>query len=199
MKLILSSCDFINDKSKQVILDNLPKDLKDIKVLFIPSGKATKEDFNCSKYYDRLIDDGFSKKNIYILDYYNITPSMNLNIDVLYVGGGNTFLTLDKIRTTGFDKYIINYLNNGVTYIGGSAGAHIVTKNIEHILPFDENIPNITDFNALGLFNGILFCHYTNDRKKYYDKAIKDNKYNVFTLTNEQSIVVDNDKVIYYK
>src|SRR5574344_690029 len=143
MKLILSSCDFINDKSKQVILDNLPKDLKDIKVLFIPSGKATKEDFNCSKYYDRLIDDGFSKKNIYILDYYNITPSMNLNIDVLYVGGGNTFLTLDKIRTTGFDKYIINYLNNGVTYIGGSAGAHIVTKNIEHILPFDENIPNI--------------------------------------------------------
>ena len=43
MKLILSSCDFINENSKQVILDNLDKKLSECKVLFIPNEKATKE------------------------------------------------------------------------------------------------------------------------------------------------------------
>ena len=39
MKLILSSCDFINDNSRKVINDNV--DVANSKVLFIPNEKAT--------------------------------------------------------------------------------------------------------------------------------------------------------------
>ena len=206
MKLILSSSDFINVHSKQVILDNIDKELSNNKVLFIPNEKATKEKINSDKYYDRLYKDGFTNKdNIYIFDETEADRFRNLNIDLIYISGGNTFATLDKIRKCGFDKDIINYINNGVTYIGGSCGAHIVTKNIEHLLELDDNYLNITNYNALGLFDGIIIPHYNEEeynpelRKRVYEKLLSENKYKVYALTNADSLVVVNDKVIEYK
>lgn len=206
MKLILSSSDFINDCSKQVIMDNIDKELSDSKVLFIPNEKATKEKIKSDKYYNRLYRDGFTNRaNIYIFDETEVDEFRNLDIDLIYVSGGNTFATLDKIRKCGFDKDIINYIRNGVTYIGGSCGAHIVTKNIEHLLELDDNYLNIKDYNALGLFDGIIIPHYNEEeynpelRKKVYDRLVNENKYNVYALTNDDSLVVVNDNVIEYK
>lgn len=197
MKLILSSCDFINDNSRKVINDNV--DVANSKVLFIPNEKATKELINSDKYYKRLYKDGFTKNNIYIFDEENANQFINLDIDVIYVGGGNTFATLKKIKDCGFDKYIINYINNGVIYIGGSCGAHIVTKNIEHLLDLDNNYCNLDDYNGLGLLDGIIIPHFNEvdyepeKRIKLYNKLITENKYKVYTLTNSESIIVNND------
>lgn len=197
MKLILSSCDFINDNSRKVINDNI--DVANSKVLFIPNEKATKELINSDKYYKRLYKDGFTENNIYIFDEENANQFINLDIDVIYVGGGNTFATLKKIKECGFDKYIINYINNGVIYIGGSCGAHIVTKNIEHLLDLDNNYCNLDDYNGLGLFDGIIIPHFNEvnyepeKRMELYNKLITENKYKVYTLTNSESIIVNND------
>ena len=91
-----------------------------------------------------------------------------------YISCGNTFGTLKMIKDSNFDIDIIKYINNNVLYIGGSAGTYIVTKNIEHVLPFDIDNYNIDNYNGLGLFNGIIFCHYSDERKKYVDKVISD-------------------------
>ena len=197
MKLILSSCDFINDNSRKVINDNV--DVANSKVLFIPNEKATKELINSDKYYKRLYKDGFTENNIYIFDEENANQFINLDIDVIYVGGGNTFATLKKIKDCGFDKYIINYINNGVIYIGGSCGAHIVTKNIEHLLDLDNNYCNLDDYNGLGLLDGIIIPHFNEvdyepeKRMELYNKLITENKNKVYTLTNSESIIVNND------
>ena len=197
MKLILSSCDFINDNSRKVINDNV--DVANSKVLFIPNEKATKELINSDKYYKRLYKDGFTENNIYIFDEENANQFINLDIDVIYVGGGNTFATLKKIKDCGFDKYIINYINNGVIYIGGSCGAHIVTKNIEHLLDLDNNYCNLDDYNGLGLLDGIIIPHFNEvdyepeKRTELYNKLITENKCKVYTLTNSESIIVNND------
>ena len=151
MKMILSSCDFSNPNSKQVILDNLDKKLCECKVLFIPNQMATYEKIHSDKYYDRLIECGFDKReNIYIFDESESEKFKNLNIDIIYISGGNTFATLNKIRKANFDNEIKKYIKKGVIYIGGSCGAHIVTKNIEHLLKLEDNYINIMDFNALG-------------------------------------------------
>lgn len=197
MKLILSSCDFINDNSRKVINDNV--DVANSKVLFIPNEKATKELINSDKYYKRLYKDGFTENNIYIFDEENANQFINLDIDVIYVGGGNTFATLKKIKDCGFDKYIINYISNGVIYIGGSCGAHIVTKNIEHLLDLDNNYCNLDDYNGLGLLDGIIIPHFNEvdyepeKRTELYNKLITENKCKVYTLTNSESIIVNND------
>ena len=202
MKLILSSSDFINECSKQVILDNIDKKLSDNKVLFIPNEKATKEKIDSNKYYDRLYDDGFTNKdNIYVFDESEVDKFRNLDIDLIYISGGNTFLTLDKLRKCGFDKDVINYINNGVIYIGGSCGAHIVTKNIEHVKAFEDNY-DVIDFNGLGLLDGIIIPHYNEEeynpslRKEIYDKLLEEGKYKVYTLTNSESLIVIDNNVI---
>ena len=206
MKLILSSSDFINEHSKQVIINNIDKELSDNKVLFIPNEKATKEKIKSDKYYDRLYKDGFTNRaNIYIFDETEADRFRNLNIDLIYVSGGNTFATLDKIRKCGFDKDIINYIKNGVIYIGGSCGAHIVTKNIKHLEKLDDNYLNIKDYDALGLFDGIIIPHYNEEdynpelRKQVYNKLVRENKYKVYALTNDDSLVIVEDKIIEYK
>lgn len=190
MKMILTSTDFLTPNSRKAIYDFLG-DISNTKVLFIPNEKATLEKINSDKYYDRLVECGFKRKNIYIFNKYEPSKFINLDIDAIYVSGGNTFETLKILKDTNFDKEIINYINKEVKYIGGSAGTHIVTKNIEHVLPFDENNTDLDSLDGLGLFDGIIFCHYTDDRKKYVDKAIEENNYNVYTLKDDEYIIID--------
>lgn len=191
MKLILSSRDFRNDKSRQTIMDHLSKPIDRCRLLFIPNEKATAEAINSEKYYLRMQEFGFVRNNIRIFDYYNPDRFAGLEIDVLYISGNNTFATLKRIKDCGFDEEIIRYVKSGVIYIGGSAGAHIASKSVEHLSDFDSVPDGMTDFKGLGLFNGILVCHYTKDRRALYDKLIADGKYNVFALTDDDSVVVN--------
>ena len=191
MKLILSSCDFRNDNAKKTIIDNLSKPIEQSKLLFIPNEKATYEAIHSEKYYLRMQKFGFARDNIKIFDYYNAQQFINLDLDVIYISGGNTFATLKRIKDCGFDKEIIRYVKSGVIYIGGSAGAHIVTQNIEHITAFDSIPDGMNDFNGLGLFDGIFICHYTEERKALYDKLKADGKYKVYALKDDESLVVN--------
>ena len=191
MKLILSSCDFCNDNAKKTIIDNLNKPIDKCKLLFIPNEKATYEAIHSEKYYLRMQEFGFARDNIKIFDYYNAQQFINLDLDVIYISGGNTFATLKRIKDCDFDKQIIRYLKSGVLYIGGSAGAHIVTQNIEHIAAFDSIPDGMNDFNGLGLFDGIFICHYTEERKALYDKLKAESKYKVYALKDDESLVVN--------
>lgn len=198
MKLILSSCDFRNEKSKKTILNNLSKPVDQCKLLFIPNEKATYETIHSEKYFLRMQEFGFARDNISVFDYYNEQQFINLDLDVIYISGGNTFATLRRIKDCGFDKEIIRYVKSGILYIGGSAGAHIAAQSVAHIAAFDPIPDGMTDFKGLGLFDGILLCHYTEERKTLYDKLKSEGKYKVFALRDEDSLVVvsTNDDVI---
>ena len=198
MKLILSSCDFRNEKSKKTIIDNLSKPIDQCKLLFIPNEKATHEAIHSEKYFLRMQEFGFTKDNIAVFDYYNEQQFINLDLDIIYISGGNTFATLKRIKDCGFDKEIIRYVRSGVLYIGASAGAHIAAQSVAHIAAFDPIPDGMTDFKGLGLFDGIIFCHYTEEHKALYDKLKSEGKYKVFALRDEDSLVVasTNDDVI---
>ncbi len=188
--IILSSCDFRNENSKKVILNNLPKPIGECKVLFFPNEKATLETIHSEKFRLRLQGFGFNKANIHIFDYYNPAEFQNLDLDVIYISGGNTFKTLQRIRDCGFDKQIIRYVKQGVTYVGGSAGAHIATKDISHVKEFDPLPEDMIDFKGLGLFDGVLICHYTPEKQQILDKLQKISRFPVFALTDDESIMM---------
>ena len=52
---------------------------------------------------------GFARDNICVFDYYNADAFRNLEIDIVYISGGNTFATIDRIRKCEFDREIIRY------------------------------------------------------------------------------------------
>ena len=193
MKLILSSCDFGNPKSAQIIKDNLCKPLSDCKVLYFPNEKATPEKIKSGKYEARVAAFGFQKKNIYVANYFAPDVFFNLDIDVIYISGGNTFGTMKLIREAGFDRAIVNYVHKNVVYIGGSAGAHIVTADISHVAKYDKDTYGLTDCSGLGLYGGILICHYTEERRKDFERLSSCGKYPVMALTDEESITVKDD------
>ena len=89
MKLILSSCDFRNDNAKKTIIDNLNKPIDQCKLLFIPNEKATYEVIHSEKYFLRMQEFGFTRDNIAVFDYYDAQRFINLNLDVIYISGGD--------------------------------------------------------------------------------------------------------------
>ena len=190
MKLILSSCDFRNERSRQVILDNLPKPISECRLLFIPNEKATSDKVASGKYHARMAELGFDPALVRVLDYADPAPSVGLDIDVLYISGGNTFATLDRIRRCGFDREIIRYIRSGVTYIGGSAGAHLICNDLTHLTRYDPPFPYVTDLCGLGLVDMTLLCHFTPARQSHFDELAAAGRCPI-SLTDSDSLVIE--------
>ena len=192
MKLILSSCDFKNEKSKQVILENLGMPIEDCKVLFIPNEKANIRRIKNKKYIPRLLEAGFSEENISVFNYYDSEPFFGLDFDAVYIGGGNTFGTFERLLESNFTDEIVRMVKNGVVYIGGSAGAHIACPDFSHVSKYDENNTSLTEFKGLNLFVGNLLCHFTEDRREYFEELKKHHK-KVLALTDEDAFCYESE------
>ena len=192
MNLILTSCDFGNQNSAKIIYDNLPKPISECKVLFFPNEKATPEKIESGKYKSRLAAFGFQKNNICVANYFQPESIFYIDVDVIYISGGNTFGTMKRIRESGFDQVILDLVRNGATYIGGSAGAHIATADLSHVTKYDQDTFGLSDFSGLGLYQGILICHYSEDRREDLEHLRSSGVYNVQALSDQDSIVVKN-------
>jgi len=191
MKLILSSSDFGNPISAQFIKDNLGKPIESCRVLYFPNEKATEERINSSKYYDRVSALGFQRQNITVFNYYDPVGYDDLEIDAIYISGGNTYGTIDRIRGAKADRLIKKYVRNGAVYIGGSAGAHIACANISHVKRYDTNTFNVKDMRGLELYTGILICHYNKDREAHFLELKETSPFRVIALNDEESILID--------
>lgn len=190
MKLILSSSDFGNLESAKFIHDHLCKPIQSCKVLYFPNEKVTPSKIKSGMYEARLSAFGFQRKNIYVANYFEPAPYFGLDIDVIYISGGNTFGTMKLIREAGFDKAIVDHVNKGAVYIGGSAGAHIATANIAHVAKYDTDTYGLANFSGLGLFDGIFICHYAEDRKQHFEELKASGKYAVIALKNNESVII---------
>ena len=190
MRLILSSADFGDPAAKEVILRHLPKPQAECRLLFFPNEKVTEELLRKKKYYKWMAQRGFSRENVTVFDYFHPQTEIG-EVDVMYVSGGNTFATLALMRASGADKLISERIRAGVTYVGGSAGAHIVSQSVAHVQAFDPLPEGFSDFSGLGFFDGIFICHYSDARRPHYEQALAAGKYRVVTLANDEVIVVD--------
>lgn len=190
-KIILTSCDFRNAESAKGIYDNLPYPISQCKVLYFPNEKATEQWINSNKFYNRLSKFGFVKENIVVYNYFSPPDLDTNNIDVVYISGGNTFGMLKRIRESGADKIILDCVSRGATYIGGSAGAHIASRSIEHVVKYDVETFGLTDFSGLKLFDGIIICHYSELRQADYIGLIEQGERNVIKLRDEDFIILE--------
>ena len=191
-KIILSSCDFRNGESAKCIYDNLPHLIGQCKVLYFPNEKATEEAIKSKKFYQRLSEFGFSQENIYVFNYFSPAEfDANTHIDVIYISGGNTFGTLKRIRESRAEKVILDCLSRGAMYIGGSAGAHIASRSIQHVAKYDVDTYGLTVFSGLRLFDGILICHYSDLREQDYMALIEAGEQNIIKLRDQDFIVFE--------
>ncbi len=120
--------------------------------------------------------------------------------DFIYVTGGNTFYLLQELKRTGADKLIVEEVNAGKLYIGESAGAMVVSANVEYAKGMDsiKKAPDLKSLEALGLVDFYTVPHYTNPPFAKSAKKIIDTYSSTLHLTpisNMDAILVSNNDV----
>lgn len=90
--------------------------------------------------------------------------------DVIHVNGGNSFYLLIQSIKSGFDKWIVDAVKNGKTYIGSSAGAITassdvwITSKIE-TQTFEDELRELNQ-TGIGLVDVIILPHWGSDSFK---------------------------------
>ena len=79
--------------------------------------------------------------------------------DILLVAGGDTFYLMEKLKKSGADKAIKNFIRKGGIYIGSSAGSIVCCPTIGGAEKFDNPklAPNLENFMEWGFLMKWLF------------------------------------------
>jgi dipeptidase E len=156
MKLLLTSTGLTNPAIQNTFLD-LTRNFKasELKVALITTAANTpSEKEKINNNLEQLKALKIQEKNIIEIDISSGQSIQQVNhCQVMFVCGGNTFYLLHKLRETGFDQVIKNFINRDGVFVGVSAGSIVVTPDISvaSIEPADPNEVNMTDFTGLSL------------------------------------------------
>lgn len=198
--LSISSYHFFKDVF--TIFESFEKNLKGKTVTFIPTASIVET----VVFYVKEGKKSLEKLGLIVDELEISTASIEeienklRNNDFIYVTGGNTFFLLQELKRTGTDKIIESEVNKGKVYIGESAGAMIISKNIEYLKDMDniEKAPNLEEYNALGLIDFYPIPHHNCfPFKKVVQKIIDEynSSINLIPISNKEVILVSGDEV----
>lgn len=115
--------------------------------------------------------------------------------NMIFGCGGNPFYLLDQMIKTRFDEILKNKIESGVVYIGSSAGAMVVAKNIDLVATEDEK-SKASDLKSdgLGIIDVAILPHWGDkgmleDYKKGFEAMyVEDVK--IVPISNKQYVRV---------
>lgn len=196
MKLLLTSAGLQNKKVSDFFISVLPKKPSDLSVLMVAFAQNDIEQHYIDESKKELIELGIKNATVFNLKEEKFESERDY--DAIYVCGGNTFSILNRIRTVGIDKFIIDAVKNkGTLYIGVSAGSIIAGPSIEIAgwgSEGDKNDIGLTDFTGFGLTDIAVFPHFTLNQKEEVESFKNKVKYPIIELTDEEAVYVENDK-----
>ncbi len=200
MKLLLTSTGLVNRNIKNLFLQIINKPVFCIRVIFIPTASRSKEELKyVQKSKEELLSLGVLENNIKTLELNKLILFQEVEgFDVIYMCGGNTFYLLKKVRESGFDKIIIEFVKNGKLYFGVSAGSILVGPNISAAntgLEPDENDINLVDLKGLNLIDVIISPHYCEEEETIIEDFKKKSQHEVVPLTDNQALLVIDGKI----
>lgn len=196
-KILLTSTGLQNNNFYNAFSSLLNKPLNQVVVLLIPTASERSEDelFFVRKTQRELINVGIQDKNII---WFNSTSNCHFNqmFDCIVVCGGNTYYLLSKLKESHYFEFISNKIDEGIPYIGISAGSVVATNNIEYIQCMDENDCHISDFKGFGWIEGILLPHF--DEKEETKRIVESERasgHTVYTISDEQAVLINDENI----
>lgn len=131
---------------------------------------------------------GFSDIRIWT-ELGELNASTIASVSAVYIGGGNTYRLLDKLRQSGADQLLREFVASGGCLYGGSAGAIICGETIE-TTP-DENRVNLTDTTGLRLLPDIdIWCHYTDNDDPKISEYVTETDRTVIAIPERSGVSV---------
>lgn len=191
-KIVLTSCGIIDSELKAQFYNLLNKDASAMKLLYITIAVEGEKDTDrtwLEEEYETILDLGIKEENIKEFKYEEDIDFEDY--DAIYMIGGNTFYLLKELREKKLDVKIKHAIDNGVIYIGSSAGSIILGKTIETALPYDENWVNLNNFEGLNMIDGIIIPH-ANRKQEFLKEAKEKYKDKIIELYDDYGIVINN-------
>ena len=139
-----------------------------------------------------LLKYGFAENDIFVLDNSNTCDILSKSYDYIYVPGGDTFRLLKQIKEFQITDWIKEQLQTGADYIGVSAGAYVVTRDIKYVTCLEDNNYIADDYSALNIIDRNVICH--SDQYTYRDigkcKEVSPEKEFIY-LSNSDVLIID--------
>ncbi|MEK7508212.1 MAG: Type 1 glutamine amidotransferase-like domain-containing protein [Patescibacteria group bacterium] len=193
--LLLSSGRFLINNTKV-----FEKPFKDMKMAYVITASKGVENLDYIERERKFFkDQNFNYQEV-DLDGKSSDELRDLlkNFEIVYVTGGNTFYLLKSIRQSGFDKIIRELISQGLVYMGASAGSYVMCPSIEMATWEHQNKYNhcgVDDLTGLNSVPFLITAHFKPEYKELIQEKIKNTKYPVKILTDEQAILIQDDKV----
>ena len=109
-------------------------------------------------------------------------------VDGVFVGGGNTYALLDRVRSSGLLEAIRERARTGMPYAGASAGANLAGPTI--LTTNDWNIVALSAFGALQLVPFNINPHYKEaDPAMAPGSETRDDRIREYHVRNKNAVV----------
>jgi len=163
-KMILASTSTIHGSGYlEYLHPTLEGHLKEVEtVTFIPFARPG------GISYDRYTDavrNSFAKINIKVIGIHTYKDMKDalLNSEAIFIGGGNTFELLNQLYQQQLLVPLKNTIENGIPYLGTSAGSNICGLNIKNTNDMPIIYP--PSFEALAIIPFNINAHYLDPLK----------------------------------
>ncbi|MFA5010301.1 MAG: Type 1 glutamine amidotransferase-like domain-containing protein [Patescibacteria group bacterium] len=170
------------------------KQPSDTKVAFIPTASVVEEDRSFMvNDRARLEAIGIPVENIINLELdHPITLDELKKFDVIFLDGGNTFYLLEKMRESGFDKTIAEYISQDLgVFVGVSAGSIVMGPDIGFAEPWDDKTKgHLENTKGLGYTKEAYSPHYSKEKDDIILEQLKDVGYKINPLYDGEAVLV---------
>jgi dipeptidase E len=145
------------------------------KMTYIPSSSYESEVY-FKEFVNQYAPHGVTQFIHFPIDipYDSIIMNEAFKADIIHLAGGNTYYFLKYLRKNGLIKKLKEFVANGGILTGLSAGAIIMTPNIETAgfpdFDRDENDSNLSNLKAMNLVRFEFFPHYKSSKR--YDREL---------------------------
>ncbi len=156
-KILLTSTGFDNKKFEELFVANVGKPINKVKALLVPTAANDDESRSVIPFCRQdLTNAGVLEENV--IDY-DLDRPMGLEeliqYDAIYFCGGSEVYLMESINRVGFAPVLLQAVEQGLFYIGVSAGSMIASTSVENSLGIIDNPlephceENITSCGAL--------------------------------------------------
>lgn len=167
-------------------------------ILYVPLAMDENKYDSCYKWFESEIKQVGLKEFEMVRSKEELSKKDFSSYSAIFIGGGNTYKLLSDIKACSNYEKIVEYIKNGGTVFGGSAGAIIFGKDIDCCKQDDKNkigLEDTTGFNCLNDYS--ILCHLKNKNfrknRKFLEEFSKKKK--VVYIPEEDVIVLNNGKI----
>ena len=187
-------------ESIELVKKFLDKNTESKKILFIPTAANVEEYKKYMHLTQKAFEDfGYEVENFDVSVFSEEIAKEKLSeAKIVFISGGNTFYLLQELKRKNLITYLNERIENGLLYIGESAGSVIAAPDIEYASIVDDKTlaTELDDYTGLNLVDFYIVPHF--EEEPFVESSRKTvelykDKLDLKLINNKEAILVENN------